>query len=448
MSRSGLSDALLTDLYELTMGQAYWREQMFAPATFSLFIRGYQPDRAYYAAAGLDTVLTHLENFRYTDADLRALSDLEKFDPEFLEYLKTLRFTGDVRAVPEGTLVFGDEPLIEVTAPVIEAQVIETFLLNQVTVQTSLLTKATRVIQAAAGRPVADFAARRAHGTDAAGLAARCAWLGGFAGTSNVRAAATYGIPAVGTMAHSFVEVFESEVDAFRSYATTFPDSSTLLIDTYDTLAGAAHAVTVAKEMEAAGRRLRAVRIDSGDLFSLSAGAREVLDDAGLDYVGIVASGGLDEFKISDLVGRGAAIDSFGVGTRYGVSADAPWADSVYKLVEFDGSPRHKLSPGKETLPGPKQVYRLTSSGPFTGDIIATATERQPDGGEPLLVEAMADGRRTAAPEPLSLIRERLAAQLERLPGQFKALRQPDAYPVSVSENLRDLARQAARRKR
>jgi nicotinate phosphoribosyltransferase len=392
--------------------------------------------------AGLESVLDFLEGFQFSDADMGYLRSLGIFDAVFLRELPKLRFTGSVRAMPEGSLAFADEPVLEVTAPIIEAQLVETYIINQVTVQTTLLTKAARVVQAAEGRQVVDFGARRTQGTDAADLAARCGAIAGFAGTSNVRAAARFGLIPVGTMAHSFIQSFGDELAAFRAYAAAFPDSTTLLVDTYDTLKGVQNAITVAKEMEEKGHQLRAVRLDSGDMAELAKQSRAVLDAAGLDYVKIVASGGLDEHRVANIIAKSAPVDSFGVGTRFGVSADAPYLDSAYKLVQYGGKASSKFSPGKRTLPGPKQVYRFSVAGHYTGDIIATASEPAHEGGEPLIVTVMEGGRRTAGPESIDVTSERLAGQLERLPRRNRLLVSPADYPVAVSDRLQRLSRQ------
>jgi nicotinate phosphoribosyltransferase len=290
------SDALLTDLYELTMAQAYWRSGVTSQATFSLFFRGYPRNRSYYVFAGLEDVLDYLERFQFNGADIDYLRTLDRFDEEFLDFLAGLRFTGDVRAMREGTVCFADEPVIEVRAPVIEAQLVETYLLNQATFQSTIATKASRVVWAAQGRSVADFAARRTQGTDAALKVARCGYLAGYASTSNVKAGAMYGIPVVGTMAHSFIMAFDSEIEAFRAFTHAFPDYATLLVDTYDTLHGVRNAIEVGKELAQRGHVLRGVRLDSGDLAYLGRESRKLLDVAGFKDVDVFASGGLDEY--------------------------------------------------------------------------------------------------------------------------------------------------------
>ena len=337
--------ALFTDLYELTMAQAYWQSGETAQATFSLFVRSYPPDRGYFVLGGVQDSLDYLEDLRFSEDETRYLRSLDLFESSFLEFLAGLRFTGVVRAMDEGTIFFANEPVIEVTAPIIEAQIVETYLLNQVNLQSVLATKAARVVHAAPGRLVVDFAARRAHGAEAANKFARVSYMAGFAGTSNVLAGRLYGIPVFGTMAHSFVEAFPREEQAFRSYAESFPDSSTFLVDTYDTLEGVRKAIPLATDMKRRGHPLRAVRIDSGDLLDLSTRARKILDEAGLQDVQIFASGGLDDFAVDELLRTGAPIGGFGVGTKVGVSADAPWTDCAYKLVEYRGRPTLKLSP-------------------------------------------------------------------------------------------------------
>jgi len=425
--------ALLTDLYQLTMMQAYWREGMTAPATFDLFVRRLPDERNVLLAVGLDDVLDYLEALRFTDADLAFLAERPEFHADFLETLRDFRFTGSVRAVPEGTPVFHTEPLLEVTAPAPEAQLVETYLLNQITVQTVLASKALRVVHAAAGRTVADFGMRRMHGTDAAMKGARAFHIAGVDATSNVRAGAVYGIPITGTMAHAYIEAHTSEPKAFRAFANLYPET-TLLVDTYDTLDGVRRVVRLADELGDAFR-IRALRLDSGDLGALARDTRSLLDDAGLGDVQIFASGGLDEYAIATLVAAGAPIDGFGVGTRMGTSADAPTVDSVYKLVAYDGAGRMKLSTGKATLPGSKQVVRQFEGDTAVRDVIGLADESLD--GEPLLATVMTDGTRTADPEPLDMIRERAQREVARLPERIRSLDPAEPpYPVAVSDAL------------
>jgi nicotinate phosphoribosyltransferase len=434
--------ALFTDFYELTMAASYLREGMTGEATFSLFVRRLPRTRGFLVAAGLDDVLGFLEQFRFSEAALRYLGSLGRFDARFLEFLAGLRFTGSVRAVPEGTAVFADEPLIEVTGPIIEAQLVETAVMNICHLQTILASKAARTVRAARGRPVVDFGLRRTHGIDAGLKAARAAYLAGAALTSDVLAAMHYGIPPSGTMAHSYVQAFDHEIDAFRAFARTFPDATTLLIDTYDTVAAAHKAATVAREMAARGQRLGGVRLDSGDLLSLSTAVRRVLDEAGFPGVQIFASGGLDEETIEALLEAGAPIDAFGVGTRMTVSADAPYLDIAYKLVRYAGRDVMKLSPGKMTWPGPKQVYRRhRADGRFAGDVLALADEPAPEGGEPLLRRVMAGGLRLPPAPSLAAARQHCAAQLAALPPGVLRLSDAEPYPVESSARLVALQR-------
>jgi nicotinate phosphoribosyltransferase len=433
--------ALFADLYELTMAQAFYQQGMFAQATYSLFIRQYPPNRAFMVAAGLEDVLDYLENLRFSPSDLDYLRSIGIFDNNFLEYLIDLRFTGSVRAIPEGHLFFTEEPVLEVTAPIIEAQIAETFIINQINVQSLLTTKAARCVLAAPGCSLADFGSRRAHGIDAALKMARCGYIAGFQSTSNVLASQRYAIPPSGTMAHSFISSFAAEIDAFRAYTASFPDRAILLLDTYDTIQGAYNAVTVAKEMEAAGHNLVAVRLDSGDFADLSKQVRYILDEADLRYVKVVASGGLDEYEIYTLLQAHSPIDIFGVGTKVGVSADAPWSDMAYKLVAYDGRPVMKLSTAKVSLPGAKQVFRLyDTTGKFSRDIIAPK-DGNPPGGEALLQPVMSGGRRTAPSPKLDVIRDTLANDLQRLDDSHKGLYNPPHYPIAISAKLQQLTR-------
>ena len=440
------ADALFTDLYQLTMAQAYWKSGNTAEATFSLFIRNYPPDRGYLVAAGVEDALDYLEDLRFSRKDIDYLRSIGSFQPEFLDFLAGVRFTGSVRGMADGGIFFTDEPVMEVTAPVIEGQIVETRLVNLINLHCIMATKAARVAGAARGREVVDFSARRTQGTEAGDAVARAGYMAGYAGTSNVLAGKRHGIPVFGTMAHSFVTSFESELEAFRAYAVAFPDTTTLLVDTYDTLAGVRNAITVAGELARRGHELRAVRLDSGDLLDLSRKARLLLNEAGFGRVRIVASGSLDEFAIEDLLAAGAPIDGFGVGTKAGVSADAPWSDCVYKLAEYDGRPVLKLSPGKSNLPGPKQVYRYRESdGSYAGDVIASAAEPKPEGRcEPLLGKLMVDGRRVYPRPPILEPRSRFAREFASLPCGYRKIRAPDRYDVTVSPRLQQLERSTA----
>ena len=343
-----------------------------------------------------------------------------------------------MRAVDEGAAVFADEPLLEVTGNLIEAQIVETMLLNIVTTSSLLATKASRLVQAAQGRPIIDFGSRRTHGEEAAIQAARSGYIAGFAGTSNVKAAAMFDIPAFGTMAHSFVQTFEDEDAAFAAYTEEFPQTTTLLVDTYDTIEGVAKAIRVAKAAQKKGSIVNAIRLDSGDLGSLAKSARKMLNAAGLTDVQILASGGLDEFSIDKLVKSGAPIDAFGVGTRYGTSADAPYIDSVYKLVEIDGRPVTKLSSSKVTHPWAKQIFRRFEHGFMRGDTIARQSSPTPDRHpHPLLRTVMESGRRLEPREPIETVRARVASNLDTVPPEYRELADPEGYPVEYSPDLR-----------
>jgi nicotinate phosphoribosyltransferase len=439
--------ALFTDLYELTMAAAFVRENVDGLATFSLFARRLPRDRGFLVAAGLEDALEYLRALRFDRPSLDYLGSLGRFEATFLERLAGLRFTGHVRAVAEGTLVFPDEPLLEVTAPLVEAQIVETALLNLIHVGTVLASKAARSVLAARGRGLAEFGMRRSHGTDAGLKAARAAILAGFGSTSDVLAGRTWGMPVSGTMAHSFVTAFASELDAFRAYARAFPDAAVLLIDTYDTLEGARLAVTVARELEARGHRLAGVRLDSGDLAVLSREVRAILDAGGCRKVPIVASGGLDEHDIAALLEAGAPIDSFGIGTRLVVSADAPSLDVVYKLVRLDQRDVLKLSPGKETWVGAKQVFRrFGPDGRLAGDTLGLADEIAPRDAMPLLESVMESGELSRAHPPLSELRERCAAGLATLPDGLRRLRDAECYEVRPSAALKERQRIAVER--
>ncbi len=448
MPLSPTSDSLFTDLYQLTMAQSYYQSGQWGHATFSLFFRNFPPNRAYYVFCGLKSALDYLESLAFGDDDVAALRGLGLFDSGFLDYLRDLRFNGDVRAMREGEIFFEDEPVMEVSGPIIECQLVETFLLNRVNLESMLATKTARVVDAAEGRSVVDFAARRTHGLDAGMRQARSSYIAGFAGTSNVAAAAEFGIPAVGTMSHSYISSFGSEREAFDAYAESFPDSTTLLVDTYDTLGGVANAIATAKGMEACGHRLRAIRLDSGDLESLARRSRAMLDDASLGYVQILVSGGLDEYSIAELVSAGAPIDGFGVGTRVGASTDAPYTDFVYKLVEYDGRPVMKFSEDKVYLPGPKQVSRhIGFDGTMRLDMIHGAGEYTPGrGGEPLLLPVMEEGKRTHALPSLDEIRTFHSRRAAMLPSGLLGPEPRGRYRVRVSDDLEKLGQRTRER--
>ena len=436
--------SLFTDFYELTMCASYFDNKNFEPATFDLFIRRLPENRSYFLFAGLEEALQYLQNIKFTEGHLAYLKK-QGFKEDFLDYLRGFRFTGDVWAVLEGTVAFPNEPLIRVTAPIIEAQLVETFLLNTVNLQSMIATKASRVVHAAKGKSVIEFGLRREPGIDAGMKVARSSYIAGCQGTSNVLAGQVYGIPVFGTMAHSFIMSYPKEIDAFRAFAKTFPNKSTLLIDTYNDISGAEKAAVVAKELEAKGFRLGGVRLDSGDLVQTSKKVRKILDDQGLEYVKIFASGDLDEFKIEELLSKGARIDSFGVGTKMGTSADRPYLDVIYKLCEImtaeEGfSPIMKLSKDKITLPGRKQVYRfMDAAGNFEKDTIALADEKVQ--GEPLLVKVIEKGKLIYKFPSLGNIRATAAENLSKLPEEYKALTGAPVYPVELSRNLLNLVK-------
>ena len=435
-SRSQLPSGLLVDLYELTMGESYVAEGIEErEATFSLFFRTLPQGWGYALAAGLEDALRYLEGLRFSDDDLEFLDGSGLFGERFLERLREFRFRGGVRALPEGTAVFPNEPLLEVTGPLLEAQIVETMVLNEIHLQMLIASKAARSVDVAGGRTLVDFALRRTHGGEAGLKVARASYLAGFDSTSNVLAGRLYGIPIAGTMAHSYVEAFGDELESFRAFARSYPDTTILLVDTYDTLEGARRAAVVAGELAEAGHRLRGVRLDSGDLLELSKGVRAILDEAGFQDAVVFASGGLDEIGIAQLLAAGAPIGGFGVGSKMGVAADSPFLDVAYKLVELDGRPVLKLSEGKATLPGRKQVWRVRRDGTAEHDVLGL------DGagvaGEPLLREVMRDGRATWV-ESLDEIRDRARRERESLPAGVRAL-DASAYEVRVDPELERL---------
>ncbi|MFP3920808.1 MAG: nicotinate phosphoribosyltransferase [Dichotomicrobium sp.] len=426
--------ALFTDLYELTMMQSYFDRDMHERAAFSLFVRELPENRNFLLAAGLDDVLAYLEKLRFDETDIVYLNSLGRFSPAFLDWLGTFRFTGDVHAVAEGTPVFANEPLVEIEAPIAQAQLVETAVMNIIQLQTMLATKAARVVEAAQGRSVVDFGARRMHGRDAAMKAARAFHIAGVNATSNVEAGRAYGIPVSGTMAHSYIEAFANEAEAFAAFVRSYPDT-VLLVDTYDTLQGVQHVIELARRL-GDDFAVQAVRLDSGDLLELSRKTRAMLDDAGLQSVGVFASGGLDEYRIAALLADGAPIDGFGVGTAMGVSDDAPSLEIAYKLTAYAGEGRMKLSTGKASYPGLKQVFRReTPDGQAAGDTIGLANEALE--GRPLIERVMRGGERTRPAPSLEAIRERAARELARLPAHIRAVEPAkSAYPVAISDAL------------
>ncbi|GII25950.1 nicotinate phosphoribosyltransferase [Planosporangium mesophilum] len=431
---------LYTDLYELRMAASYLRRGLVGPATFSLVIRALPPERGFLVAAGLADALTFLERFDFDDAELDYLRTSRSLPDDAVQALRDLRFTGDVWAVPEGRMVFAGEPLLEVTAPAAEAQLVETALLNIVTHQTAIASKAARCRLAAGGADLVDFSFRRTHGLEAAMAVARASAIVGFAATSNTEAGRRYGLRVTGTMAHSYVESFPDERSAFAAFATDYPTDTVFLVDTYDTLGGVRTAIDVTRQLRLSGPI--GVRLDSGDLARLAVAARQLLDREGLTDARIVASGGLDEYAIADLVGSGAPIDAYGVGTRMGVSADAPYLDSAYKLVTFGDRPVMKLSPGKVTLPGAKQVFRGAGGG---ADVIGLRTEVAPPGHTLLLRPVMAVGQRLATTDEygpaddVAAARHRFDDDLARLPEPTRRVYDPSTPEPTISPALQRL---------
>jgi nicotinate phosphoribosyltransferase len=426
--------ALFTDLYQLTMVQAYLAEGMTDTAVFTLFVRRLPEQRNFLLACGLESVLACLERLRFTEDDVAYVRSLGTFSEELLTWLREFRFTGDVYAIPEGTPVFANEPILEVVAPIAQAQLIETLVMNQIHVETVLASKGARVAAAARGRNVVDFGARRTHGIDAALQAARAFYIAGIDATSNVLAGKLYGIPVAGTMAHSYIEAHDDECDAFLAFARVFP-GTVLLVDTYDTLEGVRRAIELTRRAPAE-LTISALRLDSGDLAALARESRRMLDAAGLRQIRIFVSSGLDEHAIAALLDSGAPIDGFGVGTRMGVSDDAPVLDIVYKLSEYAGRGRTKLSLHKPILPGRKQVFRREKDGQAAGDTIGRAGEDLE--GRALLRMVMQAGQQVQdAHDELQSMRRRAAEELARLPAYVTALKPADPpYPVTVSAAL------------
>lgn len=435
--------SLLVDLYELTMAQSYFIYKRNTFATFDLFVRDLPPNRSYLVAAGLGDVLSFIKTLRFNKEDIVYLKSKKLFSEDFLKYLTRFRFAGDIWAMPEGEIFFANEPIIRVTASIIEAQIIESFLLNTINLQTMIASKAIRVVLAAEGRRVYDFALRRTHGQDAGIKVSRTSYAAGFCGTSNVLAGKLYNIPIVGTMAHSYVMSFKHEIDSFLAYSLTFPQRTTLLVDTYDTKKGIKNAVTVGLYLKEKGYRLQGIRLDSGNIVYLSRLARRMLNEADLNYVKIFASGNLDEFKIKDLLNKGACVDSFGVGTNMGTSIDAPALDVIYKISEVTNEkgrflPTMKLSKGKVTYPGRKQVFRIKDkNGRFIKDILGLEEENIK--GMPLLRKVLERGKIIYKIPSLNEIRKFTQDNLLHFPQRLKDVYARYKYPVVTSSGLRKL---------
>lgn len=436
--------ALLTDLYELTMAAGYFERQLDVRATFELFVRSLPPNRAYLVACGLEAALEYLENLSFAREEidfLRRLPAFRSVSERFFEFLSDFRFSGEVEAMAEGTVVFAGEPLLQVAAPIIEAQIVETYLLSVLNFETLIATKAARVVHAAQGRDVVEFGTRRAQGPDAGLRAARAAYVAGCAGTSNVLAGSRWGVPLVGTAAHSWTQAFPSERQSFEALLETFPESAFLLLDTYDTLSAAEIAASL-------GASIPGVRLDSGDLLKLSCGVRKILDRHGHTQTRIMASGDLNEYKIVNLVAAGAPIDLFGVGTELATSQDAPSLNVVYKLVETEHGGRihykTKAGQGKSYPPGRKRVYRFMEQNEFHHDLVCRSGETCP-GATPLLEPVMKSGRRTAPAATVEDVRAHALDQLKHLPEKVKALDGAGNYPVEESTALRELSEQVRR---
>lgn len=430
---------LLTDLYQLTMLQAYIEQGMQGTAVFELFVRRLPAQRGFLMTAGLEQVLDYLETLRFTASDLEWLAG-RGFRKPLLDYLEALRFTGDVHAMPEGTIFFPNEPLVRVTAPLPQAQLVETRLMNLLHFQTVVASKAARSVLVAQGKALVDFGLRRAHGAEAGLLAARASYVAGFSGTATILAGVLFGIPVYGTMAHSFVQAHTDEAAAFEHFAHAQPNNVVLLLDTYDTEAAASKVVALAPRLQQQGIRVHGVRLDSGDLADHARRVRQILDEGGLKEVRIIASGGIDEDDVKALVEAGAPIDSFAVGTSLTTSADAPYLDCAYKLQEYAGRATRKRAEGKATWPGRKQVYRhYDADGRMAYDVLALEDEAQD--GEPLLQPVMQAGRRLKPPSPLSELRERASAQLARLPEHLRRLDARPSVPVKIARGLRALAK-------
>ena len=438
------SSPLLTDLYQLTMLQSYYEQDMTDVAVFEFFVRRLPDNRGFLLAAGLEQALEFLEGLHFSEEELDWIRKSGRFGEGFADRLAQLRFTGDVHAMPEGTAFFGNEPILRITAPMPEAQLVESRLINLLHFQSLIASKAARVKLVAPDKLLVDFGLRRAHGAEAGLLAARAAWLAGFGGTATVLAGAQFDIPVFGTMAHSFIQAHDSEEAAFEHFARAQPGNVTLLIDTYDTEACARNVARLAPRLAAQGIRIKAVRLDSGDLAAHAKAVRKILDDAGLGEIRIFSSGSLDEYVLRDLLSRGAPIDGFGVGTALDTSADAPYLDCAYKLQEYAGRARRKRSEGKATWPGRKQVYRhFDATGKMTGDVLTLETDKQE--GTPLIECVMRAGKRLHAPEPLAAIRERAAKNLAALPAHLRDLKSSPAYAVTVSSALSALAAEVDR---
>jgi nicotinate phosphoribosyltransferase len=441
-------DILITDLYELSMLQGYFDSDMHEEAVFEFFVRDLPPGRGYLVACGLEWVLEFLENAQFTRRDLQWIKSTSRFSKALIDYLQEFRFSGDVHAMVEGSIFFPGEPILRVRAPIAQAQLVETRIINLLQYSILIATKAARCVQAAPEKLLVDFGLRRAHGAEAGLMAAYASYLAGFAGTSNVSAAPQLNIPVYGTMAHSFVQAHDSEIQAFINFARAQPENVTLLIDTYDTEAAAHKLAGLVPMLKDENINVKAIRLDSGNLGEHAFKVRGILDSNGLHEVKIFASGGIDEYILSDLIKSGAPIDGFGVGSKLNTSADAPYLDCAYKLVEYAGIPRRKLSEKKATLPGSKQVYRHYDNQCYiSGDVVTLEKERSADkqSGEPLLQPVFLQGNRVNPRKSFAELREYHKQQMNKLPPALKKLDAHSSYPVSISKSLIELGEKTDR---
>jgi nicotinate phosphoribosyltransferase len=438
---TSLTSPLTTDLYELNMVQAYLDRGEDKEAVFEFFVRRLPPRRGFLLAAGLEDVLTYLETLRFSSSEIDWLKSTGRFRGNLIDYLAGFRFSGDVHAIAEGTICFPNEPLIRITAPLTMAQIVETRLINILHFQTMIASKAARMVLAAPGKLLSDFGLRTAHGAEAGLFSARASYIAGFASAANVLAGERYGIPVVGTMAHSFVQVHDDEMTAFENFARARPDGVVLLIDTYDTEAGARKVVQLAPKLKADGIAIRGVRIDSGDLASMARKVRDILDAGGLKDVIILVSGGINEDVLQTMMAARTPIDGFGIGVNLDASIDAPSLDCAYKLQDYAGKPRRKLSEGKATWPGRKQVWRSYGADRrMRGDILSLENDSQ--AGETLIAPVMRGGKRLAPAPTLAQIREHATRELGKLPEPLRKLEGGMEYPVEISKALRALAAQ------
>lgn len=439
-----LSSLLLTDLYQLTMLHAYFRERMTDTAVFEFFARKLPEKRNFLLSAGQTQVLEFLQKAQFSASELQWLKETGRFDDAFIDYLREWRFTGDVDGLAEGTVCFPNEPMLRITAPLPEAQLLESRIINIMHCQTLFASKAARCVLAAPDKLLVDFGFRRAHGAEAGLFAARASYLAGFAGSATVMAGMLYDLPTYGTVAHSFVEAHDNEVHAFEHYAEAQPDNVVLIIDTYDTEVGAETVARIAPRLQARGITVKAVRLDSGDVVAHARKVRHLLDMAGLEQIKIFTSGDLDEYRLAEIINSAAPIDGFGVGTRLDTSTDAPYLDCAYKLMEYAGQPRRKQSEGKATWPGAKQIYRrYDDTGRFAGDTVTLAGDRAE--GEPQVIPLMRGGHRVDAQSTLHELRANAADQLKRLPEPLRTLTGAPPYPVEIAPGVQEMAKRVDR---